>query len=430
MRDKAPATALAPEASMEIGLENPKAPRAHWLFMFLARNWKRLGLATAFGFLLFALIAFLIPPRYTAVARLMPPDQSGGNGTLMTALLASGGDLLASLGGGALGLHTSGATVVGILTSRTVQDDIINSFDLRSVYGTKRYEDTRRILQGRSAVSEDKKSGIITIAVEDRNPERSAKLAQAYIEDLNRLVAKLTTSSAHRERVFLEERIGTVKQQLDDATLRLGQFSSKNKTLDPQLQGRAMLDAASALQGQLIAAETELSGLKQIYGSENYRVKASEAKVGELRGKLRTFSGSTHPDASQGSDGQLYPSLEQLPLLGNTYYELARQAKIEEALYETLVKQYELAKVEEAKELPSIKVLDEPVIPEKRSFPPRALIIVGGAILVLFCAALWFLAKGCWAGLDDDDPVKVSVRVLRTSFSRTATTRTNGIGNL
>ena len=386
-----------------------------WIFPWLRDSWKPLLEVTVIGCAVFVLIAFLIPARYEAIARLMPPDQVNSGSALMSALMAGGGDFLAGLGGSALGMHNSGATIVGVLESRTVQDDIVNEFNLRQVYGKRRVEDARRMLENRSSISEDRKSGIITIAVEDHSPQRAAKLAQAYVDDLNSRVVNLTTSAAHRERVFLEERLATVKSQLDEATLRLSQFSSKNKTLDPQIQGKAMLDAASALQGQLIAAETELSGLQQIYGSENYRVKAASARVGELRAKLRTMSGSQGNRSSEGT-GEVYPSFEQLPLLGNTYYELARQAKIDEALYEVLIKQYELAKVEEAKELPSIKVLDEPIVPERRAFPPRLLIVVTGTLVTFFCAIAWLFFRAVWLKLDDNDPVKVGIRELMGSL--------------
>ncbi len=418
MSDYSSSAAFLPETRKEPPREPDAARHPHWIFRLLRDSWRPLLWTTGAAVLFFTLIAFLIPARYQAVARLMPPDQSGSASTLLGALMANGGEYFASLGSGILGMHTSGATVVGILNSRTIADDIINKFDLRALYGKRKYDDTRRILQSRTSIAEDKKSGIITIAVQDRSPQRAAQMAQAYVNDLNGRVAQLTTSSAHRERVFLEERLGKVKQQLDEATLRLSQFSSKNKTLDPQIQGKAMLDAASALQGQLIAAETELSGLQQIYGSENYRVRAAAAKVGELRAKLRTFSGAQSTDASKGSNGELYPSLEQLPLLGNTYYELSRQAKIEEALYEVLIKQYELAKVEEAKELPSIKVLDEPVVPERKAFPPRLLIIIGGTILAFVCGAAWLFARQVWLMLEDNDPVKAGVRELFSSFSQ------------
>lgn len=414
-------------------LESDKypAPAGHlggpyWVFPWLRDSWKPLLQATALGCALFVLIAFLIPVRYEAIARLMPPDQVNTSSALMGALMAGGGDLLASLGGSALGMHSSGATIVGVLNSRTVQDDIVNEFNLKQAYGEKRLEDARKVLQQRSSISEDRKSGIITIAVQDRSAQRSAQLAQAYIKDLNSRVANLTTSAAHRERVFLEDRLSKVKEQLDDATLRLSQFSSKNKTLDPQIQGKAMLEAASALQGQLIAAETELSGLQQIYGAENYRVKAASAKVGELRAKLRTMSGAQNSNSADRG-GQLYPSLEQLPLLGNTYNELFRQAKVDEALYEVLIKQYELAKVEEAKELPSIKVLDEPVVPERKAFPPRLLIVVGGTIFAFFCAAAWLFGKAVWRQLDERDPVKVGVRELLASLPAKSHTSARGM---
>lgn len=408
---------LNSETDVSRTISSSNSPEAFWVFPWLRDSWKPLLKTSVIGCAVCILIAFLIPARYEAVARLMPPDQVNASGALMSALMANGGDFLAGLGGATLGMHSSGATIVGVLNSRTVQDDIVNEFDLRQVYGEKRLEDARRVLQNRSSIAEDRKSGIITIAVQDRSPERAAKLAQAYVDDLNSRVANLTTSAAHRERVFLEDRLGKVKDQLDQATLRLSQFSSKNKTLDPQIQGKAMLDAASALQGQLIAAETELSGLQQIYGSENYRVKAASARVSGLRAKLRTMSGSQTAGPASG-EGQLYPSLEQLPLLGNTYNELFRQAKVNEALYEVLIKQYELAKVEEAKELPSIKVLDEPVIPERKAFPPRLLIVLGGTILVFFCAAAWLFAKAVWQQLDDHDPVKIGIRECLASLRR------------
>jgi len=386
-----------------------------WALPWLRDSWKPMLKATAGGVALFVLIAFLIPVRYEATARLMPPDQVNASSALMSALMTTGGDFLASLGGSTFGMHSSGATIVGVLNSRTVQDDIINQFDLRQVYGEKRTEDARKVLQRRSSISEDRRSGIITIAVEDRSPQRATKMAQAYVNNLNSRVANLTTSAAHRERVFLEDRLGKVKEQLDEATLRLSEFSSKNKTLDPQIQGKAMLDAASALQGQLIAAETELRGLQQIYGAENFRVKAASARVGELRAKLHAMSGAGGNNTTDGR-GQVYPSLEQLPLLGKTYTELFRQVKIDEALYEVLTKQYELAKVEEAKELPSIKVLDEPVVPERRAFPPRLLIVIGGTFLTIICAAAWLFAAAVWRQLEEDDPVKIGVRELLASF--------------
>ncbi len=364
----------------------------------------------------FTVLAFVIPKRYEATARLMPPDQAGSSAALMGALMSRGGDVFGAAAGEALGLRTPGATVVGVLNSRTIQDDLINQFDLRKIYSLRNYEDARKLLQKRTDISEDKKSGIITISVQDRDAERSAQLARAYIDDLNRRIAQLTTSAARREREFLEQRLVSVKSQLDEATLKLSHFSSKNMTFDPQIQGKAMIEAASTLQGQLIAAETELSGLQQIYGPENSRVKAASARVAELRAKLHTLSGG------EASASQLGPSLEQLPLLGNTYYDLARQAKIDETVYEVLTKQYELAKVEEAKEVPSIRVLDDPVVPEKKVWPPRLIIILFGTALTFFATIAFYLARAGSDRLSADDPRRLLLAKLTRALPRNRTT--------
>jgi uncharacterized protein involved in exopolysaccharide biosynthesis len=364
------------------------------------------------GLVISAAIAFLIPKRYEAVARLMPPDQSDMNTAMLGALTAKAGDAISAVAGNVLGLRTSGATMVGILESRTIQDDLINQFDLRKVYSEKRYNDTRKILEKRTNISEDKKSGIIAISVEDTNPDRAAALAKAYVTDLNTRISQLTTSSAHRERVFLEGRLQSVKLELDAATLKLSRFSSQNKTFDPQVEGKAMMEAASSLQGQLIAAETELKGLEQIYGPENSRVRAASARVAELRNKLTTMSGSSggaSDNSAALSSSQLYPSLEQLPLLGNTYYDLARRAKIDEAVFEVLTKQYELAKVQEAKEIPSIKVLDEPVVPETKSWPPRLFIIIFGTFVAFAFGCIWIMAAAGYQNLDSHDPRRLLV---------------------
>jgi uncharacterized protein involved in exopolysaccharide biosynthesis len=392
-----------PEAELTAAPQAPEPPQgaefALQVLDLLEQRRRQLALLAIVAIAVFAALAFAIPRRYEATARLMPPDQ--GNSSAMMGALMSRSDLLGAASPDILGLRTPGATVVGVLGSRTVADDLINQFDLRKVYGVARYDDARKMLSRRSDISEDKKSGIITINVQDRDPQRSAQLARAYVEDLNHRIEKLSTSAARREREFLEQRLQAVKTQLDDATLRLSRFSSRNMAFDPQIQGKAMLEAASTLQGQLIAAQTELSGLQQIYGPENARVKSASARVGELRSKLRGIS------RAENASGELGPSLEQLPLLGNTYYDLAREAKIDETVYEVLTKQYELAKVQEAKEVPSIRVLDEPVIPDKKIWPPRSLIILFGTLLTLFCAVLYYIARAGFDRLVPEDPRRI-----------------------
>lgn len=394
------------EATPPVPEPNPAAEFALTTLDLLSQHRRQLARLVLVAIVVFTGVTFLIPKRYEGVARLMPPDQSNSASAMLSMMAGRSGDAISTIAGDALGLRTPGATVVGVLNSRTVADDLINQFDLRKVYSESNYDDARKVLQKRTDIAEDKKSGIITISVQDRDAQRSAQLARAYIDSLNRRIAQLTTSSARREREFLEQRLLAVKQQLDEATLRLSRFSSKNMTFDPQIQGKAMLEAASTLQGQLIAAETELSGLQQIYGPENVRVKSASARVGELRSRLRGLSGSA------SSSGQLGPSLEQLPLLGNTYYDLARQAKIDETVYEVLTKQYELAKVQEAKEVPSVRVLDDPVVPEKKIWPPRVIIILGGTFFTALFGIFFYVARDGYERLPFNDPRRILIAKL------------------
>jgi uncharacterized protein involved in exopolysaccharide biosynthesis len=372
-----------------------------------------LAKSAVLGFVIALGIAFLIPKQYESTTRLMPPDSQSLSGVgVPAAILGSLPSGAAEMATNLFGGKAAGATFVGVLQSRTVQDDLINRFDLRKVYGYKRYVDARRKLASRTSIAEDSKSGIITIAVTDNDPERARAIAASYVEYLNSLVSQLSTSTARAERVFLDGRLRSVKQDLDDSALRLSKFSSKNRTFDPQLQAKAMLEATAALQGQLVAAQTELSGLEQIYGPENSRVKASRARVGELQARLRGISGQS--ETATGSLGgsptlgssELYPSLEQLPLLGNTYVDLARRAKMDETIYEVLTKEFEFAKVQEAKEIPMVKVLDPADLPEKKSFPPRLIIGLLGGILAFLGVCAWFMLARWYSNLALDDPRK------------------------
>jgi capsule polysaccharide export protein KpsE/RkpR len=379
----------------------------------------------AIGLLVSTLVAFLIPKSYISTTQLMPPDsQSTSSMAMMAAMAAKGAGGLAGVAGDLLGLKSSGALFIGVLRSQTSQDRLIQQFDLRKVYSARLVVDARRKLDENTSISEDRKSGIITISVTDHSPQRAAALANAYVDELNSLVAELSTSSAHRERVFLEERLKVAKQDLDQAVNELAQFSSKNNTLDIQQEGKAMLDAAGTLAGQMIVAQSELEGLRQIYTDNNPRVRSLNARVVELRKQLEKLGGSkaSSDNATTIADGQPgdpsaahdsglpYPTIHSLPLLGAKYADYYRRAKIQETVYELLTEQYELAKVQEAKETPSVKVLDPGTIPEKKSFPPRLVIMFLGTFLVSAISVVWVLGAARWEDVDSQDPRKILVK--------------------
>jgi uncharacterized protein involved in exopolysaccharide biosynthesis len=367
-----------------------------------------------FRVVLYALLAstataFLIPARYESTARLMPPDnQSASSLATGAAAMSGAAGGLGGIAGDFLGLKSTSDVFVGILGSRTVQDKLIQQCDLKRLYGDRRMEDARKDLANHTSISVDRKSQIISITVTDKSPQRAAAMGQAYVEELNRLVAELTTSSARRERIFLEGRLQAVSQDLEAAEKNFSQFASKNTAIDVKEQGKAMVEAAATLQGQLIAAESELQGLKQIYTDNNVRVRSVKARIDELKRQLEKLGGKgeSMTEVSGQPGDSLYPSIRKLPLLGVMYADLYRRTKIQEVVLETLTKEYEMAKVQEAKEIPTVKVLDVANIPDKKAFPPRILVMFLGTFLSSCFGVLFVLGSASWNAIDPEDPGK------------------------
>lgn len=320
------------------------------------------------------------------------------------------GGVPASIASGGLAALTSSrspnARFLSILGSRTAQDDLINRFDLRHVYHTKLYINARKALSHNTVIDDDRKTGLLTLTVTGNSPTQAHDLAAAYVGELNKLVVNMDTSSAHQERVFLESRLKDIKVDMDAATAQLSQFSSRNATMDMQGQAAVTLNATARLQGELIAAESELDGLQAIYAGDNSRVREAQARVASLRQQLQTMAGSGKGNSIDLDPSQPYPSLHELPLLGATYSQLYQRVKIEEAVFEALSKQYEVAKVEEAEEIPAVKVLDPPNYPEKKSFPPRTLIVLLGTFLAWLLSAVWVVGAYLWEQTESGHPLK------------------------
>jgi capsule polysaccharide export protein KpsE/RkpR len=331
-----------------------------------------------------------------------------------------------------LGAKSTSDVFVGILGSRTVQDKLIQQFDLKKLYGARNMEDARKALTANTSLSVDRKSQITSITVTDRNPQRAAAMGQAYVGELNRLVAELSTSSARRERIFLEGRLQGVSDDLEAAEKEFSQFASKNAAIDVKEQGKAMVEAAAMLQGQFIAAQSQYEGLRNIYTDDNSRVRSMKARIDELQRQLEKLGGKDESStiASSQPGDSMYPSIRKLPLLGVTYADLYRRTKIQEAVLETLTKQYELAKVQEAKEIPTVKVLDTANTPDKKSYPPRTLFIFLGTTFAFMTAACWVFGRTTWDRTDSGDARKVFAQeVFTTVLAKLPQFQQNGSGN-
>jgi capsule polysaccharide export protein KpsE/RkpR len=370
------------------------------------------------AFLLSIFVALLLPKEYVSRARIMPPEQGGNTAAMLAALVgksSAGG--LAGLAGSLLGAKNNGALFVALLHSGTVSGHLIDSFDLQRVYHKRYREDTAKKLGHLTKITEDPKSGVITIAVTDETRERARDLAQGYLDELNNLVAKVNTSSAHREREFIEQRLNTVQAELQRAQLELSDFSSKNTTIDIKEQTRATVDAGAKLEGQLIAGESELDSLRQIYGDQNVRVRAAGARNAVLQRELQRANGQSSTDQS-GPDIDAkhpYPALRQLPQLGVRWANLYRNVRIHETVFDLLSEEYETARIEEVKSIPTVSVIDVPGLPERKSGPHRTLIVLISTFLSMVTTAVFLLARRSWLEMNDED----ARRVLGTRIATT-----------
>jgi capsule polysaccharide export protein KpsE/RkpR len=386
------------------------------------------GIALALGLV----IAFLLPKRYESSARIMPPSNSMGGTALLAALAGRAGGSLGALGalaGGFLGGGGNTALFVDLLRSGSISGPIIDRFDLQHVYHTRYRIDTAKHLAHFTKIVDDRKSGVITLTVTDTDPVRARDIAQGYLDELNQLVNRTNTSSAHQERLFIEKRLHGVQESLENAQERLSEFSSTHATIDIKEQARAMVDAAARMQAQLIVEESGLDSLRQVYGDENVRVRSARARIGVLQAEIAKMSGSSKAlpaddnktgigdDASNHSDS-LYPPLRQLPRLAVPYTNLYREVQVQESVYELLTQQYELARIQEAKDVPVVSVIDAPGIPEKKSFPPRLLLAILLTVTSVAVASFFLLVQHAWMQVPTNDPRKALARQIGASVQR------------
>jgi capsule polysaccharide export protein KpsE/RkpR len=383
------------------------------LFWDHRRTFVRVAAVT---FVLSICFVLLLPKEYESVTRIMPPEQGGGgSAALLAAVLGKGGGGgassggLAGIAGSLLGAKNSSAIFVAFLHSRTVNEHLVDRFDLQRIYHKRYREDTVKLLGKLMTVKEDTKSGVISIIVTDRSPVRAHDLAQGYLDELNSIVSRVNTSSAHREREFIEQRLKTVQNELQRAQLELSEFSSKNTTIDIREQTRATVEAGAKLEGQLIAGESELNSLRQIYGSQNVRVRAAEARNANLKKELLIANGQSGvaPPGDAIDATHPYPALRQLPQLGVQWANLYRTVRVHETVFDLLSEEYETARIEEVKSIPTVGVIDTPSLPEKKSGPHRALIVLIATFLSMVATAFFFLAHRSWMAMNVYDARRV-----------------------
>ena len=364
------------------------------LAITLAKHKKLIFGAPLITAVIVALISLSIPNSYTATTQILPPQQQSGTSAMLSQLGA-----LSSLAGLSSGIKNSNDTYVAMLKSRTVSDNLIRRFKLQAVYRTKLRSDTRKKLEKASAITAGK-DGIIVVKVDDRYPERAAALANGYVEELQQLTQVLAVTEASQRRLFFEKQLQQAKQALGDAEIALKKLQDKTGLIQLDAQAQALVKAGSELKAQIAIKEVELGTMRTFATGNNPDYIRNEQLLGGLRSQLsRVEAGSV--------------TTSKVPEAGLEYVRKVRDLKYAETVYELLAKQFEIAKIDEAKEGSMIQVLDKAIVPEKKSKPKRSLMVIFATLSVGFGAVLWAFVYEALQHAKKDLASQVQLEILR-----------------
>ena len=360
-------------------LNNLSAPAPPGLLDYLEIIAKRklmiIGI-TAAATIITALYTLTLPNIYIAKAKVLPPQQSSGG---ISAAMMTGA--LAAMGGEMMGESKTAKLYAEILKIESLRNPIIERFKLKEIYKTKYLQDVYKRMNT-SVIIQSGKEGIISISVEDTDPKRAADLANAHVDELRKLSARLTMTGASDSREFLEKQVAETKKELIQAENNLKSFQGKHKILDAQTQAGATMIVLNQLSAQLSAQEAQLSALLRTYAESSQQVKNQRQSIASLRGQIGKY---------EKSGSGAIPGFENVPELGQEYIDLLRKFKTVESVYEMLVRQYETARLNEANDVSSIQVIQRAVVPERKSKPARSKLVktalfislLGSCVLVL-----------------------------------------------
>lgn len=352
-------------------------------------------------------VSLFLTPIFTAKTTLLPPQNSGGGGAAAA---------LASLGGlaGLAGISTGGTTadtVIAMLQSRSAKDQIIDQFNLVGYYEAELREDVYKTLGEVVRVSSDKKSNLITVEVDDKDPELAAKMANAYYEVLKSLMTRVAVTEAQQRRQFFEDQFAKAKEELSNAEVKLKETQERTGLVELKSQAEVTIEAVARLRAEIAQREVQLSAMRTFATPENSDYRRVVAELNGLRAELKKLD-------KGGTGGELgLVSAGNLPEQGLEYVRALREVKYQEAVFEIMAKQFELAKVDEAKDGGNVQQLDVATVPERKSKPKRALIVVLSVLAAGFLAVLLAFVRSAMRKAAADENSQQSFQALKKAWS-------------
>jgi uncharacterized protein involved in exopolysaccharide biosynthesis len=363
----------------------------------LARRKWLIAKVTGIAVLIGVVTSLVLPVRYKAVTKLMPPQQAPSSASLlMNQLTSSGASSLAAMAGGGLTLRNPNDIYVGLLNSRPIADAIIQRFGLEAIYHSKNMTDARKTL-ARNTQIDSEKGGFIVVSVTDKDKKRVAYMANAYTDQLRILTQSLAVAEASQRRLFYEERLKQAKDALIAAEIGLQQVEQNRGLVQPDAQAKAMIEGLAALRAHVAAKEVELEGLRSYSTDHNPEVELAERELSSLQGEAARLEQRNH------SSGFRDMGLADVPGAGLEYLRAEHELKYRQAMFDLLIKQYDAARLDEAKDAAVIQAFEPAIEPDRNSSPQRVLIAmfftVAGAL-----AGCLLVPLLCWKEYAQSDP--------------------------
>jgi tyrosine-protein kinase Etk/Wzc len=369
------ATGVAAEASTELEIDFIE------IAGLLLREKKTILGFVVVSVVLMAVVVFgIMRPMYSAEAIFLPPQAPPGSSLMQ---LGSQLGALSSMGGLG-GLKSPGDVYVGILESRTIADSLIRQFDLQRVYKKKKLSDTVNQLHKRSTFISGKDT-LIRVSVEDHDPQRAANLANGYIDALREQNGRLALTEAAQRRLFFQEQLEREKNALADAEVELKKTEEQTGLIAPAGQAQVAIEATSQIRAQIASRQVELAAVRQGATDENPQVVRLQTEINGLEQQLQKMEN----DPRSRTSGSVQMPTAKVPELALQYVRKLREVKYHEMLFELISKQYESARMDESRDAPLLQVVDRAVIPDRRSGPPRALLMAASLVLGAFLGIAW-----------------------------------------
>jgi tyrosine-protein kinase Etk/Wzc len=380
-------------------------------FLIALAERKRLILSSAAIFGLLAIVvSLLLPSRYTATVSLLPPQQNSSIGSAFASQLGSLGGV-AALAGSSLGLKNGNDMFIAMFQSRTVEEAMVQHFSLMQEYHAKYLSDARKKFEAHATLDGSGKDGLIHISVEDRDPKRAAELANGYADQFRALSQRLAITEASQRRLFFENELEQAKNNLANAEEALKQTEQTTGVIQLDSQAKALIETAASLRAQITAREVQIEGMQTYATGENAQLVQAQRELESLREKLAKLGGS------EDSSGELMVPKGRVPEVGLEYVRKVRDVKYYETIFEILARQFEIAKLDEAKQGALVQVVDAAVPPDKRSFPKRTLMVLGGIAVGLFVGVFVALAQNGLRRMQADKETGTKLASLRNALS-------------